>query len=88
LHIEQSPPSRAIKELEEDLGVRLFIRNSRSTRLSRAGQDFKERVPRIFTALQRAHEGAKAVAASYDGATCALPQDQSGRPALAHATTS
>ncbi|WP_020201371.1 LysR family transcriptional regulator [Cupriavidus sp. WS] len=67
LHIEQSPLSRAIKELEEDLGVRLFIRNSRSTRLSRAGLVFKEHVPRIFTALQRAREGAKAVAAGYDG---------------------
>ncbi|MBB2931979.1 DNA-binding transcriptional LysR family regulator [Paraburkholderia silvatlantica] len=58
LHIEQSPLSRAIKELEEDLGVRLFIRNSRSTRLSRAGQVFKESVPRICTALQQAREGA------------------------------
>ncbi|MBG7193127.1 LysR family transcriptional regulator [Pseudomonas aeruginosa] len=67
LHIEQSPLSRAIKELEEDLGVRLFIRNSRSTRLSRAGQVFKEHVPRIFTALQQARDGAKAVAAGYDG---------------------
>lgn len=65
LHIEQSPLSRAIKELEEDLGVRLFIRNSRSTRLLRAGQVFKEYVPRIFTTLQQAREGAKAVAAGY-----------------------
>lgn len=67
LHIDQSPLSRAIKELEEDLGVRLFIRNSRSTRLSRAGQVFMEHVPRIFAALQQARDGAKAVAAGYDG---------------------
>ena len=66
-HIEQSPLSRAIKELEEDLGVRPFIHNSRSTRLSRAGQVFKERISRIVTGLQQAREGAKAVAARYDG---------------------
>lgn len=67
LHIGQSPLSRAIKELEEGLGVRLFIRNSRSTRLSRAGHVFKEPVPRIFVALQQARDGVKAVAAGYDG---------------------
>lgn len=36
LHIEQSPLSRTIKELEEDLGVQLFVRTSRSTRLTTA----------------------------------------------------
>ena len=38
LHIEQSPLSRTIKELEEDLGVQLFVRTTRSTRLTRAGR--------------------------------------------------
>jgi len=47
LHIEQSPLSRAIKELEEDLGAQLFVRNTRSTRLTRAGQLFLEHVPQF-----------------------------------------
>lgn len=65
LHIEQSPLSRAIKELEEDLGVRLFDRTTRSTRLTRAGKLFLEHVPRIFTALEQARNSVKAVAAGY-----------------------
>jgi DNA-binding transcriptional LysR family regulator len=65
LHIEQSPLSRAIKELEEDLGVRLFDRTTRSTRLTRAGRLFLEHVPRVFAALEQARAGVKAVAAGY-----------------------
>lgn len=61
LHIEQSPLSRTIKELEEDLGEQLFVRTSRSTRLTRAGKLFLEHVPRIFAALEQARDSVKAV---------------------------
>ena len=67
LHIEQSPLSRAIKELEEDLGAQLFVRNTRSTRLTRAGQLFLEHVPRVFTALQQARDSVKAAANGFHG---------------------
>ncbi|WP_414442131.1 LysR family transcriptional regulator [Burkholderia sp. 22PA0106] len=67
LHIEQSPLSRAIKELEEDLGVQLFVRTTRSTRLTRAGIFFLEHVPRVFTALQQARDSVKAAANGFRG---------------------
>jgi DNA-binding transcriptional LysR family regulator len=84
LHIEQSPLSRAIKELEEDLGVQLFVRTTRSTRLTRAGKLFLDHVPRVFAALQQARDSAKAAANGYhnqlrialsDGVTPALFSD-------------
>lgn len=65
LHIEQSPLSRAIKELEEELGVRLFERTTRSTRLTRAGQLLREHVARVFAALEQARSSVKAAAAGY-----------------------
>lgn len=67
LHIEQSPLSRAIKELEEELGVRLFDRNTRSTRLTRAGQVFMDHVPRVFAALTQARDSIRTVSAGYQG---------------------
>ncbi len=65
LHIEQSPLSRSIKELEEELGVLLFVRTTRSTRLTRAGKLFLDHVPRVFTALQQARDSVKAAANGY-----------------------
>lgn len=65
LHIEQSPLSRAIKELEEELGARLFERNTRNTRLTRAGQVLFEHVPRVFTAIAQARDSVHAVAAAH-----------------------
>lgn len=67
LHIEQSPLSRAIKELEEELGVVLFARTTRSTRLTRAGKLFLEHVPRVFAALQQARDSVKAAANGFHG---------------------
>lgn len=67
LHIEQSPLSRAIKELEEDLGVQLFVRTTRSTRLTGAGRMFLEHVPRIFATLQQARDSVKAAANGFHG---------------------
>lgn len=53
LHIEQLLLSRAIKELKEDVGMPLFARTTRSTRLTRAGKLFLEHVPCAFAALSR-----------------------------------
>jgi DNA-binding transcriptional LysR family regulator len=64
LHIDQSPLSHTIKELEEDLGAPLFVRNKRSTRLTRAGKLFLEHVPRVF-ALDQARTSVEAAAAGF-----------------------
>jgi hypothetical protein len=42
LHIERSPLSRAIRELETDLGVQLFEREPRGTHLTWAGEVFSK----------------------------------------------
>lgn len=67
LHIEQSPLSRAIKELEDELGVQLFVRTTRSTRLTRAGKLFLDYVPRVFSALEQARESVKSAINGFHG---------------------
>lgn len=67
LHIEQSPLSRTIKELEADLGIRLFDRNRQGTQLTRAGQAFWGDLHRVFSALDQACTNAAAAAHGYHG---------------------
>lgn len=67
LHIEQSPLSRAIKDLEEELGAQLFVRTSRSTRLTLAGKLLMENAPRVFLALEQARASVKAAANGFHG---------------------
>lgn len=67
LHIEQSPLSRAIKELEEELGVQLFVRTTRSTRLTLAGKLFLNHIPRVFAVLEQARESVKSATNGFHG---------------------
>ena len=67
LHIEQSPLSRTIKELEDELGVVLFDRNRRGTALTPAGAAFLQDIRRLFTVLVQAQENVRAVAAGLRG---------------------
>jgi len=52
--IEQSPLSRAIKTLEQDLGIRLLNRSSRGTSVTPAGEDFLIHARRILAATDQA----------------------------------
>lgn len=67
LHIEQSPLSRTIRQLEDELGVRLFERNSRGTRLTWPGQVFLEEVRRVLATAEQARNSVRAAAAGYRG---------------------
>ncbi len=67
LHIEQSPLSRAIKDLEYDLSVQLFERTTRSTRLTWAGQVFLDEAKHVLSAVDQAKASVKAAATGYRG---------------------
>ena len=67
LHMEQSPLSRAIKDLEYELGVRLLERTTRSTRMTWAGQVFLDEARRVTSAVEQARASVKAAAQGYHG---------------------
>jgi len=53
LRIAQPPLSNQIKQLEEELGVRLFERPSRSVRMTEAGEVLLEEARRIFVQVDQ-----------------------------------
>jgi len=54
LHVAQPPLSRTIKQLERELGTRLFDRNTRSVRLTSSGQALMDPAQELLDALRRA----------------------------------
>src|ERR1700730_1372604 len=83
LHIEQSPLSRAIKDLEYDLGAQLFERTTRSTRLTWAGQVFMDEAQRVLLTLEQAKASVKAAAAGFRGTLRIALSDGVALPRLA-----
>jgi len=67
LHIDQSALSRAMKELEDDVGVSLFERAIRVTRLTYAGQVFLEEVRKVLSTVQQARDMARSASQGYRG---------------------
>lgn len=67
VHIEPSPLSRAIKELEAELGGRLFQRSRGRIRLTWAGEVFREEARRMLTFMEGARTRVHAAAQGYRG---------------------
>jgi DNA-binding transcriptional LysR family regulator len=63
LHMAQPPLSAAIRRLERDLGVDLFVRTTREVRLTDAGRAFLDGARRTLADADRAAEDAKRAAA-------------------------
>ena len=61
MHISQPPLSMQIRNLEEELGVRLFNRTSRQVELTAAGKVFAKASEQILAELDRACERARQV---------------------------
>jgi LysR family transcriptional regulator, benzoate and cis,cis-muconate-responsive activator of ben and cat genes len=62
LHVSQSPLSRQMKDLKEEMGVELFEPEGRSIKLTSAGKAFAERARAILASVEAAVDEAKGIA--------------------------
>lgn len=83
LGIEQSPVSRAMRDLERLLGVQLFDRSARQTRLTWAGQVLLGECRRVMATMEQAIQATKAAAQGYQGYLRIAICDSLGQPRIA-----
>ena len=67
LHLAQPPLSTQIRQLEEMLGVQLFLRSKRKVELTEAGQVFQEEARKVLEAMERAGTAARQAAQGIRG---------------------
>src|SRR5690606_25266014 len=67
LHMEQSPLSRTIKDLEYRLGVQLFERTTRRTRLTWAGTGPLQEARRVIAVVEQAIGSVEGAASGFRG---------------------
>jgi DNA-binding transcriptional LysR family regulator len=59
VHIDQTPLARTIRDLEERLGLQLFVRAPRNLRLTPAGQRLLKEARKVFIRIDRAYRAAR-----------------------------
>jgi len=73
LHVTPAAVSRQIRQLEDFLGVQLFVREHRAVRLSRAGQSYLKSVCAHLDGLRRATQHASTLRPAVDLRLCVPP---------------
>ncbi len=67
LHVAQPPISRQIAQLEEELGVQLFLRGSKGMALTDAGQSLYRQTQQIFQDIRRVEDSVRSVGTGMSG---------------------
>ncbi|MCD8321641.1 MAG: LysR family transcriptional regulator [Oscillospiraceae bacterium] len=81
LCIAQPPLSRQIKDLEEELGVKLFLRKPHALQLTEEGQVFRQYAVRVLDLVQKSAEDVKEIHTGLHG-TLYLASVEGHAPAL------
>lgn len=83
LHMDQSALSRAIKDLEYDLGTQLLGRTTRNTQLTWAGEVFLVEARRVLVTLDQAKHRGKAAGSGFRGSLRVAISDGAVTPRFA-----